>query len=640
MTHLYILLRTGCLIGILSFLSLNSYGQIVADTLELDEITVTATRIQQPLQAQPVNIQVIDSSLLRMQSTQTLGEILNSSSALFIKDNGPGGLATASQRGLSSEQLQVLWEGIPINHLMLGQTDLSLLPSSMFSNVQLSSGNPSTAFGGASMSGAIYLDSDLAKGNKFSYQQSAGSFGQWQSSLNGQYQSGRWQAGIHSTVSRAENDYEYFNRAYNRAETREHNRQEQENVMATLGYGTGESQFETKFWVQNSNNQIPGNVLTTNSRARKDDQALRWLSSYKTSWRGADITLKSYLDRVELNYFDPEIDVNSLSTFRRWLTSAGFDYRWSEHALIKGELSGGLSGVETNNYIGLKTRQQLSALINPEFSMLDHRLKMYPALRLDSYNDFSSVLSPSLGLNYALIFDKLYLRGQLSRDFNPPSFNALYWPQGGNPDLKPERGNSAEAGLLFKPERLTFSTFEMTAFYNQVDNGIRWNPTTNGVYSPENVDEITSKGVEGHLQNELKLPDQWLLKLDQSVSYTNAQITEARFSGDAVVGSQLRYVPKWNYQASLKLEKGMLGGLLQYRWTGRRYVTGTEDINSSLDPFRLLNASLQLKKQWAGVQFAGRAGVRNLLNTDYEIIQWYALPRRHYQFSLTATYQF
>src|SRR5699024_10857880 len=112
-------------------------------------------------------------SLLGMQS---VGEVLTAHSSIHIKEYGPGGMATASQRGLSSEQIQVLWEGIPINSSTLGQTDLSLLPASFFSDIQVSSGTPSTAFGGGSLSGALYLGSDWKGGNFIKTEQGIGSY--------------------------------------------------------------------------------------------------------------------------------------------------------------------------------------------------------------------------------------------------------------------------------------------------------------------------------------------------------------------------------------------------------------------------------------------------------------------------------
>ncbi len=610
------------------------------DTVELDEITVVATRIQQPIEHQPTNIEFIDSARIAMLWDQNIGQLLSSQSSLFIKESGPGALANVSQRGLSSEQVQILWEGIPINNVMVGQTDLSLLPGGMFSDVQVSSGTPSSAFGGGSLSGALYLSSDLKGKNHLSLQQQVGSYGQWQTMLDGQYQAGRWRVGIRSFVERSENDYEYYNRAYNREEQRQHNRSEKENIMATIARETDSGQIKSMLWFSDSDNQIPGTIINETSEARQKDQALRWLSNYETKLGKTKVSVTNYLDRVELNYFDPEINTRSFSTYRRWMVSADLSLASSANVLWKGEISGALTGVKTNNYLSDHLRRQLSILANPEFTIFNQRLRIYPALRLDAYNDFGTVLSPSLGLNYELLSDAVFLRGQLSRDYNPPTFNALYWGEGGNPNLEPERSKSAEAGMTVTPDAASFSSIKLTAFYSLIDQGIRWYPGNNGVYSPSNVEQIITQGIEANLTNQLGLPGDIRLQLNQSASVTDTRITEPRFSGDAAVGHQMRYVPKWKYNASLSIQKGIANALVQYRWVGRRYTTDTEDIGNSLDPYQVVDATLEVRKEYLGLQFKARAGVRNLLNEDYEVVQWYAMPQRNFTFSLTATYQF
>lgn len=639
MTQFYIRFSAALLCSILFLVSNNSYGQTVADTLELEEIEVTATRIRQPLKLQPVDINVIDSTRLSFLRDKDIGNVLAMESNLFVKNNGPGLFSNASQRGLSPEQIQVLWEGIPINHSMLGLSDLSLLPSSFFSSVQVSSGVPSSSFGGG-LSGGLYLNSDFKNSNQISLSQSAGSFGRYHSGLQAAVRQGNWNVSLRSKYSDADNDYKYFNRAFQRVEERDHNHHQQKHVMASAGYKKNGNRFDTKLWFSDSDNQIPGSILKTDSRSWQDDQAFRWLSSYETRVGAVDVTAKNYLDRVVLDYYDSEIDVESRSTTRQWLLSTELQYQPSAAAKIKGEISGGITGVETNNFSELKIRNRFSALVNPEFSLFDYRLKIYPALRFDSYSDFGNILSPSLGLNYELFYDKIYLRGQLSHDFNPPTFNALYWPQGGNPNLEPERSKSAEAGLVATFDNEFLNQVTIMGFYNRVHDGIRWYPDNTGTYSPSNIQEVSSKGVELSTESRYNLQSEIQFFFKQSGSLMRIEITEPRFEGDAGVDNQMRYVPQWMYKSSLQATRGFISALIHYRWVGRRYITDTEDITNSLDPYHKVDAALQAQQNWWGLTFTGNLQINNLLNADYEVIQWYAMPRRNFQFTLTATYNF
>jgi iron complex outermembrane receptor protein len=561
------------------------------------------------------------------------------SSGLFIEDEGPGALADASQQGLSPEQIQVMWEGIPINHPMLGLTDLSLLPTSFFSNVQVSSGVPSSAYGGG-LSGGIYLSSDFNKTNSVSVSQSTGSFGRYHSGVQASVYQNRWSAAVHGLYINDENNYKYFNRAFSQMERRQHNHQEQKNFLASAGYNDGQNRVETNLWYIGSENQLPGNVLVSHSRQRQDNKALRWLTSYHKYLGKAQITVKSYLDRVVLNYFDPSINLKSFSTSKRWIGSADVKYPVSQHIKIKGEIRGGLSGVQTNNYAGLKTRRQFSALFNPDFSLFKQRFHIYPAVRFDWYNDFGSVISPSLGLNYALVRDELYLRGQLSRNFNPPTFNELYWKPTGNPNLKPERSKNAQAGMAVILSNKIVQRVKLSGFYDRVRNGFRWYPNDVGTFRPVNIQNILSRGIKLNTTSHFYPGGGFNLKFSQTGMLIRTEIIKPRFAGDEGVGHQMRYIPEWRYKAGLIIQKDFLTALVHYRWIGRRYITETESIDNSLDPYQRMDIALQAQQHWLGMTFTGNLQLNNLLNNDYAIIQWYAMPRRNVQFTLTIIYNF
>jgi iron complex outermembrane receptor protein len=640
MSKLYILFRTAILCSFFTLTAEVCRAQAIADTLHLPQIEVVGTRIHQPRQLQPVHVNIIDSVRLSLAKNEDIGQMLSMNSALFIKSEGPGALADASQQGLAPEQIQILWEGIPLNHAMLGLTDLSLLPTSFFSDVQVSAGVPSSSFGGE-LSGGIYLHSAFGESNQLSVSQSAGSYGRFHSGLNASAHGGRWQASLHSQYINDENNYRYFNQAYDQVKRRQHNHQEQKNVMASAGYDDGKNQLKTTLWYAGSQNQLPGNVLVRHSQAHQDDGALRWLTQYHTHIGKAQITAKNYLGRVTLNYFDPSIDTKSYSTSRRWIGSVNIRYPLLRQVELKGALRAGLNGVETNNYSSLKVRKQFSALLNPDLSLFRHRLHIYPAIRFDSYSDFGNVVSPSLGLNYALIRNKLYLRGQLSRNFNPPTFNALYWSPGGHPDLEPERSNNAQAGIAAALSNNIVNKVSLTGFYDRVHNGIRWYPSTEGPYSePLNIQDISSKGVKLHTVSNFHPGGGVSLKYLQTGLWTRTEIVKPRFSGDEGVGKQMRYIPEWRYKAGLIIQKSFFTALVHYRWVGRRYVTETENSKQSLDPYQRLDAALQARRRWIGLTFTGNLQLSNLLNADYAVIQWYAMPRRNIQFTLTITYQF
>ena len=71
------------------------------------------------------------------------------------------------------------WNGIPINSVASGLTDLRLLPSNGFNNLGISYGGNSTIFGSGSVGGTIHLNNIpiFTKLNNSNFTIEKGSFG-------------------------------------------------------------------------------------------------------------------------------------------------------------------------------------------------------------------------------------------------------------------------------------------------------------------------------------------------------------------------------------------------------------------------------------------------------------------------------
>ena len=106
----------------------NTYvvGQVVVDTVRLYEVEVAAPRLVGVNVG--AHVVVLDSATLARHATTDLGTLLGNESSVFIKNYGPGSLATTAFRGGSASHTAVLWNGFNIGSPMNGQLDLSLVP--------------------------------------------------------------------------------------------------------------------------------------------------------------------------------------------------------------------------------------------------------------------------------------------------------------------------------------------------------------------------------------------------------------------------------------------------------------------------------------------------------------------------------
>lgn len=607
----------------------------IADSIFLDEILIESTRLREPLSHQPLDVQLIDSLQLNLYRTMPVSAALSRYSSLFIRDNGPGGLATLSQRGLSAGQTRLLWEGFPINSLSVGLADLSVIPSGLFGSVEVSPGTPSSAFGGESLGGTVFLSSPQShQQNRLDFTQSAGAFDTWTSQFRGSYDDDRWSLSIRGQHQQAENDYSYYNRATGQVEQRSHNAGRAGHLMGSAGYQFSQVRLHSTIWLFDSQNDIPGSILDRSPETVQSNNGLRWLGGMEAVAAGWKINARTFLEQDKFGYEDPPAGIDSRFTQERLLTGVDIRRPSVEKIVWQGGFSTGLERVQTNNYSDSRQRRQLGLRLNPEIRLSEKRLRFTPTARIDAYSDFGWVLSPSLGINLELVDQRLHVRGMASRDFNPPSFNDLYWVPGGNADLVPERSFKTEAGVNYLPRTFFADLFSLTIYRIWLDNGIYWYPDRERVWSPSNVEKVDAYGAEGRaeIRHRTDMADfAWNLGMDLRKS----EIAAPRFPDDQSVGRQMRYVPEWSFRSDLTIDISPVVLHVNYRWTDHRYVT--EDHTSVLDAYQILDAAASLEQKFMGADWHLRISGNNLMNERYEIIQWYPMPGRHMEFSVSVS---
>jgi hypothetical protein len=135
-------------------LLLFQYGK-AQDTTLLQTVNVTALKSLDFSAGKRTD--QIDSSTKQNFTFHSLADLLQLNSGIFIKNYGPGALAGTSMRGGNASQTAILWNGINIQNAMLGQNDLSLLPSVMFNDMKVEYGGSSALWGSGAVAGSILL---------------------------------------------------------------------------------------------------------------------------------------------------------------------------------------------------------------------------------------------------------------------------------------------------------------------------------------------------------------------------------------------------------------------------------------------------------------------------------------------------
>jgi vitamin B12 transporter len=110
--------------------------------------------------------------------------------------------------------------------------------------------------------------------------------------------------------------------------------------------------------------------------------------------------------------------------------------------------------------------------------------------RSDDNQAYGNHGTGNIALGVPLRGERLRLIAAYGTAFKAPSFNQLFFPSFGNPDLKPEESETFDLGLRGKRSGMTWSA---NAFQNNVDNLIVFLPPT---FAPVNIGRARIRGLE------------------------------------------------------------------------------------------------------------------------------------------------
>lgn len=611
--------------------ALDTQAQILTDTLYLDDIIIEATRVPEYRQHQPVQVQLIDSLQLSLTGPGSLASTLENHTGLFIRNYGPSGVSTISQRGMLAHQSQVYWKGFNLNHPMLGLFDLNTFPAGMLTGVEVNSAGSST-HGSGNMGGSVQLRTDESI-NGASVSQSVGSYGRYVTAAGAGTKTENWDLNIQGMFDRSENDYSYRDRTRNPAEnrSRRNNKVETQSLLVNGSRKFNDSEFSSGLWYGHTDRGVPGPIQSLTLRAKQEDSFLRWYGDYQTEIGKIHTGAKAYINRQELNYEDPQSGVFSASTNTSGIFELPVRYNLSDEILINGLATTSQTFIESTAYNEENLiRNHYSAQLNPLLKPFT-RLRIYPSIRYDLYSDFGQAISYAMGANYAVVPENLYWRIFAGTDFNAPTFNDLFWPESGNPDLKPEESWKVETG--FHSSLYSNGIFQQTdvqVFMSRLYNGIQWLPLNND-YRPQNIREIEARGFEVQ-SNTTLLNDLFRIRISQLLNGTWSTYGKPRFSGDQATGNQLVHTPKWQYRFSISLFSGPINIMSAYRRVGERFTD--ENNNTTIDAYSAVDFSISYNLEFKGIQSELLWNVNNFFDARYEVIPFYPIPGRNHLFTL------
>ncbi|KQX97455.1 ligand-gated channel protein [Rhodanobacter sp. Root480] len=583
-----------------------------AAATDLDQMVVTASRTEQAQQHILAAVTVIDRAEIDRLQPHSLIDLLRGTPGMSLANNGgPGKSTSMFLRGTESDHVLVLVDGVRIGSATAGGAAIQDIPVDQIERIEIVRGPFSSLYGSEALGGVIQIFTRRPEG-AFSPHASlgVGSDGEQRVSAGMAGRSGQGWYSINAAHEHTDgiNVSRCKPLANGDCPVIAPDRDGYRNNSLTLqgGYRFNEAwDGEMRLFRAAGRNEYDG---TVNDVARTVQQVagarLRYAPTEKVSitanlGRSADLS-DNYLKGVRAGNFDTRRDLGSLQAdVGMWggLFSAGYDWQ--------------------RDRVGSDTAYAADHRINHgvfgQWQQSFGTQSLQASVRRDANAQFGGKTTGSALWGWEMN-DTLRLTASYGTAYKTPTFNELYFPGYGNPDLGPETSRSAELGLRGSHG---WGQWSLNGFDTRIDHLIAYNAAS---MAPANIDRARVRGVElatgGTLADWIwRTSATWLDPRDVAPGSKNGNVLprRARRSGRIDLDRQL---------GDFSIGGSLYGAGERYDDLANRnrlggYALGDLRIGYAIDPAWNLCLSLN-----------------NLFDRHYETARYYNQPGRNYLLTL------
>lgn len=504
---------------------------VAAQTIEqpdqLDPIVVTATLGPKTVGESLSSVTVIDEDAIERQQPREFRELIESQPGITVSGNGSFGKQTGVfMRGNSSDATVLLVDGVRIRSATVGGPAWQYLPPQLLNRVEIVRGSRSSLYGADAVGGVVQA---------FTLPRAQGSQG-WVQAGAGNFDSQQYGGGFSSVTdqTRVSIGANYFrtdgtavieggdDKGYDNMSAVASARHEFENGVA-LGFS---------FLSAEGNTEYEGGEEDFRFQTAGVHLDVPITANWRTSLHLADAR-----DELEdFSSFPGEFNTRTRSSrLENWLTVGTHEFvLGAEYLVDKVESTTAYDESSRSNkaYFG-------QALLN--FGRTDVHL----SLRSDDNEAYGTEETWGAAVGYK--FDPNHrVRASAGTSFKAPSFNDLYFPGFGNPDLAPEEAISYEMGIEGRYPRWFW---DVAVYQSDVEDLSL--PSQNQAGS---VPEARLRGIELSSGWE---QDGWSLKASVSAGEFEDKATERQLARRAERSVRLdldKQMASWNVGTTVRAE--------------------------------------------------------------------------------------
>ena len=593
----------------------NNNSQAVA----VEPIVVSATRTDIPLDRSPASVSMIDSDDIDAKQTERVADALRAVPGLSVVQTGTAGqLTSVFLRGLPSEDLQVLLDGIPINQGLSGALDFADLTVDDVDRIEVARGPQSTLYGPRALAGAVQIFTRQGEGPPgITLTAEGGSFNSSRETLASDGMIGDF-------------DYSIGGSRIDTQNVRPNNAYRDSAVTGDIGWSpVSPLRIGSLFTYSDSEAGDPNSVFDP----RPVDHLLteRWLVAPHF-----DVHIDQWWDHKLIIAYDHERQVNdpnedgfvgpTRALFQRttidyqnnlrptwWLTlTTGFFYSVVDAGQERPFVSQAFGPQST--FISDHTEED-AVFAQAMLDLQD--LLVLAGGRVDEFNEFGDVWTYRVAGSYKIEKTDTTLHSSVATGFSPASSQDKIF--GMNFGLRPEKDFGWDAGIeqrLYE-RRVTFGA---TYFHNDLSNVIGFN----GKFKTLNLGAAETQGVETEL---LATPVAGLT-LKASYTYLEAEKTSSADISQPE-GARLPRRPRHEIYASASyVWCKKLTTTISAKWVDAREELNFGQPNFDIEDYNFVNFAAEYA---INPHLAIYGRIDNLTNEHYaEVFGFPALGRAAY----------
>jgi outer membrane receptor protein involved in Fe transport len=534
-------------------------------------------------------------------------------------------------RGLDTQKIALLYDGIPIYEPYFGSFDLKTILTEDVEDVKIVKGATSVLYGPNVLGGAVNVITRRPQQDSLRLSGAYGSFEAVDLGVTGTVRRGDF-GFVGSMAFNRANEWDYVNSAGDHVQ-RDYSDYRRESATGKFYWiPSDSSEFMAEVSYYNSDYGIPAATEIYRARYWRFPDWDRLLvgiggsfplsSTARMKVRGYYVRYHNILDA----YIDPAMqDRDWRSTYNNysygvyalgsWFTDPRNEVKFSvnlksDHARQQDDLNEPWYGYSEDTFsTGVEDHFSLA----PQWTLVGGVSLDY--LRKEVGNNKAAV-NPLAGIRFAATSD-LGLYASFSQKSRFPNMRALYGSIGGNPDLQEERGTNWELGADWGRD----VTLHAAVFYNKVRDLIQSVRLPDGYNTYINVGRAHITGFELSVEKKMD----WL-RVSANYTYLDAVNEDAAMPLPLVPQSQANavvdFLPAPNWRVTL-------WGLA----ASRCQTLNRNDVVEAAGYF-LANAGVARKFQ----DFELYAQVENLLDKGYVTEPGYPMPSRTFKLGLRWNY--